>query len=502
MRTAVRDGLLIFVLVFAVFELSINGIWATDHSISFTQLDYALWSNHSVGLGQAALTPPWTVDDFVYRGQNYSALAPGTPFLALPFLGVAFTIAGGYTSWGPSLLLSETFVALLGAASACVVYLIGRMYFRRSTSGFLGLAFAFSTICWPFATYFFQSDVSALFVLLTAYFALRCSRASGPGTMLSLLSGLAAGVAFTVDYVNAVILPFVLVFLIVSKRGSKARMARTAAAFILGALPGLAAIGAYNYAIFGDPLTTTEQYFNGKTSVFASFTNPIYSGLELDLFSFSRGLFVYTPLLVLGVIGYVDALVARTRKKETLLLLTVFLCILLPYSAWYEPDGGIAFGPRFLVAGVPFLLLPAGYVIEAARGKALWLAYAAFGAGVVINGLGALVSAIPHQTPSNVSPLSTTILPRLAVGDLNVWWISNVGPFWPLATALVIGVATAVPIAWYEQMRRRELTFWVPSSPILENQKRSGRLSDEPPVQKKALGGPYIPCPSLSLVEA
>jgi hypothetical protein len=409
-----------------------------------------------VGLKSAATVPPWTVDDFVYKGENYSALAPGTPFLALPFLGVAFTIYGGYTSWGPSLPMSETFVALMGAGAACLLYLIGRMFFRRSTSAFLALVFAFSTICWPFATYFFQSDVSAFFVLLTAYFALRASRAPESGTAASLVSGLAAGVAFSVDYVNAVLLPFIIVFLLVSKRNSKASMARSVCAFVIGALPGLAAIGAYNYAIFGNPFTTTEQYFNGQTSVFASFTNPIFSGLELDLFSFSRGLFAYSPILALGVMGYLDAFRGRGNRRETLLLLGVFLCILLPYAAWYQPDGGVGFGPRFLVAAIPFLLLPAGYVLESTGGKALWCVYAAFVAGVIVNGLGALVSAIPPQTPSNVSPLTNTILPRLAVGNLNVWWIGYVGTYWPLATAAVISAAAAIPLGWYEIARRRE----------------------------------------------
>ena len=456
MRTSARDGLLIFLVVFVVFELSINGIWATDHGISFTQLDYALWHDHSVGLRSAATVPPWTVDDFVYKGENYSALAPGTPFLALPFLGAAFTLYGGYTSWGPSIPLSETFVALMGAAAACFVYLLGRMFFRRSTSAFLALAFAFSTICWPFATYFFQSDVSAFFVLLTAYFALRASRAPGSGVTPSLVSGLAAGIAFSVDYVNAVLLPFLIVFLLASKRSSKGLMLRTALAFVIGALPGLAAIAAYNYAIFGNPFTTTEQYFNGQSSVFASFTNPIYSGLELDLVSFSRGLFAYSPILALGVMGYLDAFRGKANRRETLLLLGMFLCILLPYAAWYQPDGGVGFGPRFLVAAIPFLLLPAGYILESTRGKQLWYIYAALAAGVVINGLGALVSAIPPQTPSNVSPLTNTIIPRLVIGDLNVWWIGQVGVYWPIPTAALIGFAAAVPIGWYEIMRRRE----------------------------------------------
>jgi hypothetical protein len=455
-RSSIKEGLLLFALVFVVFELSINGTWATDHGISFTQLDYALWSHHTVGLASAATVPPWTVDDFLYKGENYSALAPGTPLLALPFLGAAFTMYGGYTSWGPSLIFSETFVALMGAASACLVYLLGCMFFRRSTSVFLGLAFAFSTICWPFATYFFQSDVSAFFVLLTAYFAIRCGRAQGPGTTASLLSGLAAGVAFSVDYVNAVLLPFVVLFLVISKRNSRGSMVRVAGAFVLGALPGLAAIAAYNFAIFGDPFTTTEQYFNGKSSVFASFTNPIYSGLELDLFSFSRGLFVYSPLLALGVMGYIDALLGKGKRRETLFMLAMFLCILIPYAAWYQPDGGVSFGPRFLVAGIPFLLLPAGYILESIGGKTRLLAYAAFAVGVVINGLGALVSAIPPQTPSNVSPLTTTILPRLAVGYLDVWWIGNVGPYWSVATVALIALGGSIPIVWYELLRRRE----------------------------------------------
>ena len=193
--------------------------------------------------------------------------------------------------------------------------------------------------------------------------------------------------------------------------------------------------------------------------MFASFTNPVYSGLELDLFSFSRGLFVYSPILAVGVMGYLDALRSKGNKRETFLLLGMFLCILLPYSAWYQPDGGVAFGPRFLVAAIPFLLLPAGYVLESISRKALWCVYATLTAGIVINGLGALVSAIPPQTPSNVSPLTNTIIPRLLVGNLNVWWIGDIGNYWPIAAFTLIGFAAVVPVAWYEIIRQRELVI-------------------------------------------
>ena len=45
---------------------------------------------------------------------------------ALPFLGVAFTIYGGYSSWGPSIPMSETFVALMGAAAAMIAGVLKR----------------------------------------------------------------------------------------------------------------------------------------------------------------------------------------------------------------------------------------------------------------------------------------------------------------------------------------------------------------------------------------
>ena len=103
MRWLQSDGLLVFLFVFVVFAISVNTVWATDHTTSLTQLDYALLSDHTAALGHASSVPPWTVDDFHYGGQNYSALAPGTAFLALPFMAVAFTLAGGYTDYGPAL---------------------------------------------------------------------------------------------------------------------------------------------------------------------------------------------------------------------------------------------------------------------------------------------------------------------------------------------------------------------------------------------------------------
>lgn len=458
MRQLLTHGIVIFAIAFVAFELSINGVWATDHATSFVQLDYSLWNNHSVALTNPSNVPSSSIDDFQFGGKNYSALAPGAAFLALPFMGVAFAIAGGFTPYGPVLAMSETFVSIAGAISAYLVYKMAGLYFRRSTSVFLGFVFAFSTISWPLATFFFQSDVSAMFVLLAAFLALKVGRSDGESSALSLLCGVAAGVAFTVDYVNATILPVLLVFLIIKKRSSRWSMARTAATFVLGALPGLATIGVYNFAIFGNPFVTTEQSYLGQSSLFGAFSTPLQAGLGLDLVSLSRGLFVFNPFLALGVMGYADGLrgkLGRGHRHEMFMLLSIFLAILLPYSAWYDPSGGVSFGPRFLVAAIPFLLIPAGYIIEQAKGKLTWIIYGAYLVGVAMNGMAALASPIPPETPSNVSPFLAYVLPNFEAGRFDTFWASSTYA-WVAGDALIIVLGAVVPIALVEMIRKRE----------------------------------------------
>lgn len=449
-------GVLIFLVALVAFELSVNGIWATDHATSFVQLDYSMWHDHSFALTSATRVPPWSVDDFVYHGQNYSALAPGTAFLALPFAGLGFTLAGGYNAYGNVLVLTESFVALAGALAAYVFYLLALQYFRRSTSIFLGFAFALSTTVWPMATYFFQSDPSALFVLLAAYLAVRAYRKDGPAWGLSTLAGLSAGVAFTVDYVNGVLFPILVAFLLIGKRRSVASMAKSAVGFVIGAIPGLAAIGYYNYAIFGNPFVGSEQSYLHVPSVLGSFTTSPAFGTALDLVSPARGLLVFAPLLVLGVIGYSGALRSRRSRTELLFFLAIFLGIFIPYSMWYDPYGGLSYGPRFLTAAIPFLLLPAGFVVENARRWTTWIVYALFGAGTVMNGMAAVVTAIPVTKSFGDSPFLSVIVPEFFKGNLDTTWGFGSPQSWIWGTLLVVSLGVLLPLIAFRLFRQHD----------------------------------------------
>jgi hypothetical protein len=451
--SARATGLLVFLWALVIYACSLNVIWAADHPTSLLQLSYALWSTHSPVLGKEGQFIPGTVDDFVYRGNYYSALAPGVAVLAQPFVGLGFTLDGGYNIFGNAMLLSELFVSLCNAVAAYLVFRLATMYFTERTSAFVAFAYAFSTISWPFATYFFESDVSAMLDVLAVYLAMRMAR-RGPSALGSVACGAALGVALTVDYLNAVLVPIVSVFLLYTFRSSIASFAKGFAGFLVASAVGVVMIALYNQAAFGDPLLSTEQAYQQTPSLFASFSYPILDGLYLDLFSPLRGVFVYCPILILGAIGFYFVPRRRELRSEAALLGACFVGMLIPYAMWYNAVGGEAFGQRFLIPVIPFLLLPSGFLIESKERGAAAVAYLLYGVGVVFNGIAGVTSAIPQQEAVSHFPFLTQVLPSFLKGRLDTWWWIEAGSAWWVPALVIIATALALPLVTWRFLPR------------------------------------------------
>jgi hypothetical protein len=469
LRPILTTGLLIFIATLVVYVLSLNGVWAVDHATSFLELDYSMWTRHSFILGSGSFKPN-SVDDFEYNGNWYSALAPGTPILALPLVAVGFILDGQFTVFGHATVLSELFVALTNALAASLVYLVGRFFFDKKISAFLAFVYAFSTISWPFAAYFFQSDVSAMFCLMAVYFTIRATRYPELRLSDAAIAGIAVAVGMLVDYIDAIFLPIILLYIVLLLRGRKESFVRPAIAFASTAALGLVLIGLYNYVNFGDPLRGTEQLYLHASSLLTEFSYPLNLGVYLNLFSPYRGLFVYSIFLVMGVFGFYEMLKRSRYNKEAVLLLACFLGIFIPYSMWYDPSGGEGFGPRFLVAAIPFLVLPAGIVIERGDRKTRVLAYVLYGVGVVMNGIAGLTSAVTPMYNPNVSSFLTWTLPLFLRGGMDTWWLQYVGRAWPVPSAVIIGFALFVPALSSYLIDRGESKRTMAETPVVGTQ--------------------------------
>lgn len=462
-------GLVIFLSTLVIYLITLNGVWATDHTTAFVEFDYAVWSRHSFVLGTMGDFNPKSVDVFLYSGNYYMANAPGAAFISLPFAIIGFILSGHFTLYGKVLLMSEVPVALANALTAYLVFKICGFYFNKRVSSFLAFTYAFSTISWPFATFLYQSDFAAMFDLVAVYFALRIGRmtknfhvlSGGTGvqseldrTTMALLSGLALSCAVMVDYVNATLIPIIGIYIVLKKSPgveipNRKRVISLIAFLVESIGLTLFLLSIYNYASFGNAFANSEQVYLNGSSVFGSFTFPFYEGMFLNLFTPQRGLFFYSPVLILGALGFWWMFRKKLYLGEAVLLLAIFLGIVVPYSSWYDVAGGLSFGPRFLIAAIPFLLIPAGFPLSRIKSKSSFvMVFVLYMAGVIQNGLDSLIGVLARPNINWLSsPFLYKVLPDLSSGSLDQWWSSRLGPNWSLAGSAILLFAMLFPIA-------------------------------------------------------
>jgi tetratricopeptide (TPR) repeat protein len=130
--------------------------------------------------------------------------------------------------------------------------------------------------------------------------------------------------------------------------------------FALGGLPFAAFLLIYNYSVFGSPFALSYAYETfpewaevaGQGVFGIGF--PTLSNIYLLLFSPSRGLFFFAPLLFLPVITFFTSRERKTlRHRVKIAAVVVSILVLCGHGAAH---GGWAFGARYLVFILPLML--------------------------------------------------------------------------------------------------------------------------------------------------
>ena len=149
--------------------------------------------------------------------------------------------------------------------------------------------------------------------------------------------------------------------------GSRADVLRFSAGAALTALAGIL----YNYWMFGNavggaPFRTGFWIKElGTTSMFTGSVPVGFAGLTV---SPSRGILIYSPIVLVAIYGAVrvwrsplapDSAAASLRRADALLLARYMslaaLAILLTYSKFIVWWGGHGYGPRYLTDAMPFI---------------------------------------------------------------------------------------------------------------------------------------------------
>ncbi len=323
----------------------------------------------------------------VYNGRlgyDYSPYGWGMSLAAAPLYWVGRALDAVWPGLGPQ-FLARMLVQLLGAlllagAAVALADLAHWLHLSLRLSVGLAFAFGFATCVWPYVKTFYSEPAVTWLVLLAAL-GLRRYELSGRAACL-FRAGLCLGLSLVFRPTALLAAPALGVYLLAvlrgqapSRAGGARQVTRAILAGVAGCLPGLTVVGVYTWLRFGSLLSMKYTRMGWDT--------PPLNGLYGLLFSPGKGLFVYCPILLLGLGGML--LLWRSHRGVALMvavLCATYVLFHAPYSFW---TGGWNWGPRFLMPVIPFLMLPVGFLLQEARSKmavALFALLFAVGVGI------------------------------------------------------------------------------------------------------------------------
>jgi hypothetical protein len=320
-------------------------------------------------------------DDGYYQGRIYIFFAPGISLLALPFylLGKMFHLAQ---------VASYFAIALFASATLVFLFKIARNICKMPVGSALAapLIFAFGSSSWSYAITLYQHHVTTFFIIASFYAVWKFKQNKKCSWLWGVFVWTNYALAILVDYPNAILmLPVMIYFFFTSLQliqNYKAITFSLRKGFILTIIPFIMITclhGYYNQVNFGSwkslssSLTDYKDIVehnlltkkNGQQQIKAiqdskqpvSFFKEenVTNGLYILLFSDERGIFYYSPIFILALLGIFSALKHPTMEMS-ILVASIAVNIFL-YSSFGDPWGGWAFGARYLIPAMAILSL-------------------------------------------------------------------------------------------------------------------------------------------------
>lgn len=297
-------------------------------------------------------------------GKYVFKMTMGLSFLYAPFFLVANQLAahygfdpGGYSApYQLAIVLAALFYLALGLIFLAKVL---RFYFSKRTTGFTLLAIGLGTNLFWYTSlepgmphvYDFALASAFLYLVIVWYQKINFWR--------SLLLGLVLGLLTLIRPVNVLFGIFFLLYGIYDTEGFRRRWSLYKTKFhylILIAI--FAFLVLVPQMIYWKTVTGNWIYYSyGDQGFF--FLNPHLTDV---LFSFRKGWFIYTPVMIFAVLGIY--LLFRNNKAfflPVLLLLAVYLYVVSSWWCWWY---GGSLGQRELIDIYPVMALPLATVIH------------------------------------------------------------------------------------------------------------------------------------------
>ncbi len=335
-------------------------IWEKRRVIDWDITQYYSYLPATFMYGDYTFSDPdslWQEAHFKYTVLNGDTLpvkmTAGLAYLYSPFfLGAhVYALNSGYeanafsTPYKIGLLLSSLFFAIIG------LWFLARfiaLFFPEGIAVFTTLIIFAGT---NLAYYTFAEPMSHVYSFaLISLFLYSCMKYfHKPSTLRVLAVGISLGVLVLIRPVNIIVTLFPLILFLSGyvKPGSlKTTIGHLALIFLLGVIIALPQ-AFYWHAVTGNLF----YYSYGKEGFF--FLDP---EIVKGLFSYRKGLFIYSPVLVLAIVGFIPFF-KKNKKAALATLLCLASATWIMYSWWCWWYGG-GFGARTFIDYFPFMALP------------------------------------------------------------------------------------------------------------------------------------------------
>ncbi len=396
--STLRRGLLLFVIAFAVYvtPLVYNSLVTpffhvvpSQDVVSASLVPVSILSRGNFYLDQfrTFIAKNYADDQhiaFDVNGHFVSVYPVTSGVLALPFMG--WGLGTGWIARTVYIFdVARLVAAFLSALAVLAFFFAARQLADLATSSVVAIAYAFGSGVWTTASQgLWQHTPSILFQSLALFFIARAANHRGSLAPAGLLLSLAVISRPPVVTIALVFALFVLV-----------HCRRDAVLFVACSLPPLALVLVYNALLNGSPFIFGYQ--EGIADVFAI---PRWEPIQGLLFSPGRGLFIFSPFLVLAPFGLWIGWVQK-RQPLYLYLGLAFLAYLGIMASWGSL-GGWAYGPRMLTDTLPVMCLLIIPAVERLRGHWRAVLWASVVFAIFVQSLGMWDYGLRfHADPAN-----------------------------------------------------------------------------------------------------
>ena len=294
----------------------------------------------------------------------YSIFAVGAPLLAVPFVYIYdkffVDLDDRLKNTVPAGKIEKAIASFIIALAAVFIYLIARLFLSTRLSLLLVFIFAYCTSVWSTASRaLWQHGPSILMLSITLYIILLARRKP----KLIQFASIPLAFSYVIRPTNNVSVFLLTLFVFIYYR--KFFMKYLLLSLII-AIPFIA----FNISVFNSILS--PYYLGDLNGNFFSAARTSEALLG-HLISPSRGLFIFTPVLLFSLWGIVLSIRRKNTEKLDYFLVGIIVLHLLVSSLVFLWWGGHAFGPRYMSDMIPYFmyfLIPAIQRMSVLKGMA------------------------------------------------------------------------------------------------------------------------------------